>query len=106
MTHPMEPTDAYAASIYDGRTIKDAIKKAFTDGADAELAAVYEWFLDFYKEGLWVSSDSKRLLEARRPVPPSPKEQALEALDLLVRFNGDKKAESIIRNALELLPDH
>ena len=21
MTHPMEPTDAYAASIYDGRTI-------------------------------------------------------------------------------------
>ena len=68
----MEPTDAYVASIHDGRTIKEALKKAFTDGADAELAAVHEWFLEFYKEESWVSRDSKYLFEARRPVPPSP----------------------------------
>jgi hypothetical protein len=71
--------------------------------ADQELEACCEW-LD--REG-W-SGESRQLRAARRPKPPSLKEQALMALE-----DGDtgpgasltSNEVSIIRRALEALPD-
>jgi hypothetical protein len=72
-------------------------------GADQELDACCEW-LD--REG-W-SGESRQLRAARRPKPPSLKEQALAALE---RYKGEEWCEEmtfdseIIRRALEQLDD-
>lgn len=63
-------------------------------GADQELEACVEW-LD--REG-W-SGESRQLRAARRPKPPSLKEQALD------RCNDYIDPDGIIRRALEALPD-
>ena len=72
-------------------------------GADKELEACIEW-LDFYSS----ATDARDLRLARRPKPPSLKEQALEELDELLAavkqlgiFNPPKN----IRRALEALPN-
>jgi len=68
-------------------------------GADQELETCCEW-LD--REG-W-SGESRQLRAARRPKPPSLKEQALNEFDSLV---GDSEAAgaAVILRALEALPD-
>ena len=65
-------------------------------GADQELEACCEWIP---KMTPW---DAEKLRAARRPKPPSLKEQALEALD---RMDQLPTAENlaIIREALEAL---
>jgi hypothetical protein len=69
-------------------------------GADQELEACCE-VLDNLNDGFW----SEKLRAARRPKPPSLKEQALEALD-------EEQAElsiqnyKLIRAVLESLPDN
>jgi hypothetical protein len=76
-------------------------------GADQELEACCEW-LD--REG-W-SGESRQLRAARRPNPPSLKEQALEALrhapgpdypNPITLLTADEHA--LIRRALEQLPE-
>jgi hypothetical protein len=78
-------------------------------GADQELEACCEW-LD--REG-W-SGESRQLRAARRPKPPSLKEQAMQAL---CRFMASEDHEdcteeevaddfTTIRHALEQLPDN
>ena len=73
-------------------------------GADQELEACCEWL---EREG-W-SGESRQLRIARRPKPPSLKEQALAALE---RYESEVWCEemtidsSIIRRALEQLPDN
>ena len=76
-------------------------------GADQELEACCEWFQEFYETESWVKHDLKHFRAARRPKPPSLKEQALEALreaeasgHLYVNGRGD-----IIRKGLEALPN-
>jgi len=74
-------------------------------GADQELEACIAWF-DTYIPGYELVAD--RLRAARRPKPPSLKEQALQALGLLIPFIGDedKRTEAdTIRRALEQLND-
>jgi hypothetical protein len=72
-------------------------------GADQELEACCEWLVvDDWK------NVSKHLRAARRPKPPSLKEQALQALDLLkvdASTHGLGFDSSTIRRALEALPD-
>jgi predicted secreted protein len=71
-------------------------------GADQELEACCEW-LD--QEG-W-SGESRQLCAARRPKPPSLKEQALAALNEIEdSYGGPSTQEILIRRALEQLPDH
>jgi hypothetical protein len=75
--------------------------------ADQELDACCEWL---GREG-W-SGESRQLRAARRPKPPSLKEQALQALSEAVKMADDFPPEGIcsgqadiIRRALEQLPE-
>ena len=73
--------------------------KAVRWGADQELEACCEWLVvDDWK------NVSKHLRAARRPKPPSLKEQALEALD---EEHADMGIQNymLIRSVLESLPD-
>jgi hypothetical protein len=68
-------------------------------GADTELEACCKWI-----DGEIGAIDTKDLCAARRPKPPSLKEQALG----LINSNSpylDDTAMSVIRRALESLPD-
>jgi hypothetical protein len=66
-------------------------------GADQELEACCEWV-----RGLSWDFAPNDLRTARRPKPPSLKEQALRRLDYVTAFGDDK---DIIRRALEALPE-
>lgn len=70
-------------------------------GADQELEACCEWFQEFYKTESWVDLDLKTFRAARRPKPPTLKEQALTAVAELEGFKG----VDIIRRAIKQLPD-
>ena len=70
-------------------------------GANQELEACCEWL---NREG-W-SGESRQLRAARRPKPPSLKEQALLAIDTAVaddRLSAD--VANVVRLALEQLDD-
>ena len=68
-------------------------------GSDQELEACCEW-LSFYS----ATSDARDLRAARRPKPPSLKEQALAELETLSDYaHGLGCSESAIRRALEQL---
>ena len=73
-------------------------------GADMELEACCEWFQEFYETESWVKHDLKHLRTARRPKPPSLKEQALAVLDDC-SDRLDSAHENTIRRALEALDD-
>jgi hypothetical protein len=73
-------------------------------GADQELEACCEWFQEFYKTESWVKHDLKHFRAARRPKPPSLKEQALAELAEWENVM-DIASDSPIRRALEALPE-
>ena len=79
------------------------INHAYAAGADQELEACFEWLAYEGHE-----HEHLALRAARRPKPPSLKEQALEALDDAV-IRGDcittSSAVDTIRRAIEQLPD-
>ena len=74
-------------------------------GADQELEACCEWLKDFpHFIGI-----EEQLRAARRPKPPSLKEQAYDALDTYIYGEPDPKDKertyNIVRRALEALPN-
>ena len=74
-------------------------------GADQELEACCEWLEQ--NQGRWEIPASLR--DARRPKPPSLKEQALEQLrevNAMLQFQTTGGETSAIRRALEALPDN
>ncbi len=84
-----------------------AIEKAYQAGADQELEAIQKEIIT----QAWFADPRHRLAQlraARRPKPPSLKEQALAALR---RYEAEEWCEemtfdsSIIRRALEVLPE-
>ena len=93
--------------IDEEQNVDVVLYEAFQAGADQELEACCEWFL---KEG-WNPEHPANLRAARRPKPPSLKEQALQAAQ---RFyaNGHEDCNDeevkddfdVIRRALESLP--
>lgn len=103
--HPMTPTDEQLAAISDGRTFRDALRKAYTDGADAELQAIERWFFNFYRTETWMNRDLKTLREERRPRPPSLKQQALESLTRIEENKWTYLDSSMVRKALMALSD-
>jgi hypothetical protein len=73
-------------------------------GADCELNACCEWLRSQHHSDTWPS----RIRAARRPKPPSLKEQALEALETLNQaWIMPKELDAVItiRQALEALPN-
>ncbi len=89
-----------ARSVAD-ETYAKRLTEAAQWGADQELEACCEWLDD-------VGDLKPQLRAARRPKPPSLKEQALEALK---RYEAEEWCEemtfdsSIIRRAIEALPE-
>ena len=83
--------------------LKDLATQAARWGADQELEACCEWFVRDWTD----IETADKLRAARRPKPPSLKEQALDALSeaestgcLYVNGRSD-----LIRRALEALPE-
>ena len=109
MSHPITPppelvqqwrTEGYGLP---GTISEYVATRAAQWGADQELEACCEWIP---KATPW---DAEQLRAARRPKPPSLKEQALEELDAAI-LRGDclstSPAKDTIRRALESIPDH
>ena len=75
------------------------INAAYRAGADQELDACCKWLDD--------DDDRATLRAARRPKPPSLKEQALDELHISFDRGYLKEgAADIIRRAIEALPDN
>ncbi len=73
-------------------------------GADQELEACCEWIAAYP----WLDHPElliKQLRAARRPKPPSLKQQALAALDHILHNSSTELGASTIRRALEQLDD-
>jgi hypothetical protein len=110
MTNPITPPPELVRhwSRFQGDTDPEALwfriaNEAAQWGADQELEACCKVLED--ELSCFVSAD---LRAARRPKPPSLKEQALALIDDCTDPEGDyldDNALSIIRRALEALPD-
>ena len=100
--HPVTPPPVLVAILASGAEASEMTEQAYIAtqaarwGADQELEACCEWADATGWEG---AGDSLRA--ARRPKPPSLKEQALAAVAELEGFKG----VDTIRRALEALDD-
>ena len=114
MEHPITPPPELVQRLCDAAFLRGAdgvsrgeievslILEAFAAGADQELEACCEWLPKYCP---W---DADQLRAARRPKPPSLKEQALLQLDTLnadLAMHGRGCDLSQIRRALEALPN-
>ena len=97
MTNPITPPPELVQQLY-GLPQMRAIEKAYQAGADQELEACCE-LMD--RDFLAGPSD---LHAARRPKPPSLKEQALETLKYPKDLWSEIEVDTI-RRALEALPE-
>jgi hypothetical protein len=77
----------------------DLARQAAQWGADQELEACCRWLP---KLPPWSAND---LRKHRRPKPPSLKEQALAALEVIPKLVGFESERDAIRAALEALDD-
>jgi hypothetical protein len=111
--HPITPppelvqqwqTDWHTSDNTDGNRFSHFLAtRAAQWGADQELEACIDWISVY--QGLEHPELLIELLRAaRRPKPPSLKEQALSALDAVDSF-GNEGDRDTIRRALEQLPD-
>jgi hypothetical protein len=115
--HPITPPPELVEQWFDKANTKETmadVKEAFANsasqwGADQELEACCEW-----TQGYAECGDSLRA--ARRPKPPSLKEEALKGFDtiadiVLEEYSGTrfyekyKKIADTTRRALEALPE-
>ena len=112
-THPITPPPDLVAKLWReasagrddapiGEIFNHGIYLAYAAGADMELESCCK-VLEYQ-----FMADSIHLRAARRPKPPSLKEQALEALETLNQaWTMPKELEAVIaiRRALEALPN-
>ena len=100
ITPPPELVEQWYASADDANedVIDGVANRAARWGADAELEACCEWTQCYAECG-----DSLRA--ARRPKPPSLKEQALEVFEALIHGDSSGLDVGVIRRALEQLDD-
>ena len=105
--HPITPPD-YLVKEWSSMNWQQGSQAAFADaarwGADQELEACCEWINRECGNG-W--GHGTKLRAARRPKPPSLKEQALEILEINNDVDSQLNAAhyNILRLALESLPD-
>jgi hypothetical protein len=74
-------------------------------GADQELEACVKWVSEYCPHFGDCPLPEDMLRSARRPKPPSLKEQALEALEVIPKLVGFESERDTIRRALEALDD-
>ena len=109
ITLPPELVVEWADTIYQQTECDDqrdlyVATQAARWGADQELEACCEWF----REEGWNECHPNNLRTARRPNPPSLKEQALAELNLTTDSDGAELSRTqveLIRRALESLHD-
>ena len=110
MEHPITPPPELVQQWSDIKPMEDAVvqnwvkiaTKAAHWGADQELEACCEWVRGWYGSGCGELINGLRA--ARRPKPPSLKEQALRELgDIYNDEKIDGHAYNTIRRALEQL---
>jgi hypothetical protein len=104
--HPITPPSGLVEQRWNRAQVGGDFAQEFATffaqwGADQELEACCEWLIAHR----W-KADAGQLRAARRPKPPSLKEQALDELYLSYEKGYLKEgAADTIRRALELLPD-
>jgi hypothetical protein len=97
--HPITPPPELVQQLY-GLPQMRAIETAFQAGADQELEACC----------MWITREKSVLIAeelgiARRPKPPSLKEQALESVKRFELGQDELSDLACIRRALEALPN-
>ena len=101
---PQELIQSWGDKIIDldfGSEVDEVLIEVYRAGADHELEACCEWLESVYGAYDW----STELHTTRRPKPPSLKEQALESLTKIENNEATFLDTSIIRRALEALPE-
>ena len=99
ITPPLELLRDLRSQFHNGETLEATWAIAFRAGADQELEACTKWIEDCG----YHPSVPEDLFAARRPKPPSLKEQALESLHHLEA--GCEPNIGLLRRALEALPE-
>jgi hypothetical protein len=107
ITPPLELQDKWRQDWYKSKVkhiqLEDHIAtQAARWGADQELEACCEW-LD--RNNQWAQVDIDELRDARRPKPPSLKEQALESVKRFELGQDELSDLAVIRRAIEALPN-
>jgi hypothetical protein len=100
---PPEQVQQWVKRYEDGASLQPLFYDIFQAGANQELEACCEWL------SVPCPSYGRELRNARRPKPPSLKEQALEQLDGIAAVfrmtHGGNLVCDTIRRALEQLND-
>ena len=109
--HPITPPPELVAQWFLGakampvdQWVTDVATQAARWGADQELQSCCEWLVRNYS----YPGAGNPLRAARRPKPPSLKEQALGALNLMLMFvppGNQLEQGDTIRRAIEALPN-
>jgi hypothetical protein len=102
ITPPPELVQQWVDAYFGGTVAQDLANRAVQWGADTELEACCEWL------SVPCPSYGRELRNARRPKPPSLKEQALAELERWAedKYGLHKGLEvGLIRRALEALDD-
>jgi len=112
MTHPLTPPPELVASLRNSAPhgIRDAgvtrelwlINSSYAAGADQELEACCGWVSGTFLHG---TREANQLRAARRPKPPSLKEQALALLQPGEPRLFNSEMQDTLRRALEAIPD-
>jgi hypothetical protein len=98
--YPWGPFELTSITITANR-LQSIATRAAQWGADQELEACVNWLIE-NQNPRWAHA----LRAARRPKPPSLKEQALAALNVIEdKMLGPTTEEILIRKALEALPE-
>jgi hypothetical protein len=100
--YPWNPSELAVITITTNR-LKNVARQAFQAGADQELEACCEYLV---RCAQWEPEDVEELRAARRPKPPSLKEQALALVEQHEDgWRPSPKDWDTIRRALEQLPE-
>ena len=108
MTQQLTPPPELVHQWFQKGNVPHVADKAAQWGADQELEACCEWVSQWTPRWPDGTRTEDKLRAARRPKPPSLKEQALALIDGCTDPEGDyldDNALSIIRRALEQLND-
>jgi len=102
ITPPPELIQKWSEQFEAGRSLYAMFEDIYRAGADAELEACCEWLQDPD-----LNVDTYKLRAARRPQPPSLKEQALALVEQHEDgWRPSPKDWDTLRRALEQLPDN